>query len=862
MYQRSNQKELESRIRALKQEVLQLKNENERYNKEFQKELILYKKAEEALRENEATLRSLFRAAPAGISMMVNRVIRQANDRFCEMVGYCRDELIGENIRLLYFTDADYEYVGQEKYAQISARGTGTMETRWRHKDGAIIDILINSAPIDPDDLSRGVTITALDITERKNTEKKLSYELSIQTALSKLYGPLISSSSTINDIALIILEQALFLTDSQDGYVSSIDPQTEENVAHTLTEMLKHQCKVTEAKQGIVFPKAKDGRYHGLWGHTLNVKKAFYTNDPLIHPASTGLPDDHIPIERFLSVPVMSGKELVGQIALANKKMDYHDRDLSAVQRLAEYYALAVKHNRSRDALRESEERFRVLFEGAPDAIILADPNTGQIIDANPAASMMLLRSHDEILSLNQSQLHPPGSELYSKTTFQEHVQRARFNMPSTPIENVFLRSDGSTIPIEVTAQMIYLNGRPLLQGYFRDITKRKQAEEKRLHLEGQLQQTQKMKAIASLAGGIAHEFNNALSTISGNIDLLEMELPEKEEIQSRIKPMKYSTQRMARLTNQLLAYARGGKYQPKTISLSTFIEETLPILRHNIHKGIRVETDLPHDILRVEVDTIQLQMVLTALISNASEAIDRKGRIRIILRNQEVDDTFIKDHPTLFPGSYACLTVQDDGKGMDETTRANIFTPFFSTKYQGRGLSMAAVYGIVKNHNGWISIDSEPGKGTSVKIYLPASQEPIRDLPDRKKKIVKGSGNILLIEDEGPVMDVTREFLDMMGYHVICAKTGKEAVHLARTFDGNIALAVLDMIMPDMAAKDVYASLLESRPQLKVLICSGYSLDGPAQVLLDQGADGFIQKPFSIVELSEKISGMLKNS
>lgn len=846
----------EKRLEVL---VKERTSELEEINEKFQQELIEHKKAEEALRESEAALKSIFRAAPTGIGTMVDRVIRQANDRLCEMVGYTRRKLIGKSIRMLYPTDADYEYVGQEKYTQISDRGMGAVETQWRHKDGTIMDILLSSVPIDPTDLSRGVTFTALDITERKHAEKTLNYELAIQTALSELYESLISSSSSIIDITHTILEQALFLTDSLHGYVSFIDPMTEENIAHTLTEMLKNQCKVPKTQQRIVFPKGDDGRYHGLWGYSLNIKRAFYTNDPLSHPASSELPEGHIPIKRFLSMPVMSGKELSGQIALANKEVDYTDRDLSAIQRLAEYYALAIQHNRAEEALRESEQRFRVLFEGAPDAIILADPDTGQIVDANPAASRMLSRSHEEILMLNQAQLHPPDSELYSKTTFHEHIQQAQQNIPSTPYENVFIRSDESTIPVEVTAQLIYLQGRPFLQGFFRDITKRKQAEEKRLHLEGQLQQTQKMKAIASLAGGIAHEFNNALSTISGNIDLLEMELPKQEEIQNRIEPMKNSTRRMARLTSQLLAYARGGKYQPKNLSLSHFIEETLPIIKHVIHKKIRVETDLPHDIPQVEADIIQLQMVLTALVSNSSEAIEGKGRIRIILRDQMVDDLFIKDHPGLVPGPYVCLTVQDDGKGMDEATQKNIFAPFFSTKYQGRGLGMAAVYGIVKNHDGWIAVDSEVGKGTTVRIYLPASQEPLRQTMDRKKEIIKGAGNILLIEDDRAVMEVTQEFLNMMGYHILCAETGNEAVHIAKTFDGEILLALLDMIMPDMGSKDIYASLLEARPRLKVLVCSGYSLDGPAQEMLDNGAQGFIQKPFSVVELSEKISNIL---
>ncbi len=249
------------------------------------------------------------------------------------------------------------------------------------------------------------------------------------------------------------------------------------------------------------------------------------------------------------------------------------------------------------------------------------------------------------------------------------------------------------------------------------------KNVDEKK-RLVAQLTQARKMEAIGNLAGGIAHEFNNALIGVSGNIELLKMELSEKSEIDEYINAMLTSVHRMSRLTKQLLAYARGGKYHSGIISLSDFVENSLPLIIHKIDSSIRVETDCPSDIFNVEADETQMQMVLSAVMNNSAEAIDGRGRIRIIIRNRVVDEEFVKTRPGLYPGNYACLIIEDDGKGMDELTCKQVFEPFFTTYFQGRGLGLAAAYGIVKNHRGWISIESKLGEGTVVSIYMPKAE------------------------------------------------------------------------------------------------------------------------------------------
>jgi len=244
------------------------------------------------------------------------------------------------------------------------------------------------------------------------------------------------------------------------------------------------------------------------------------------------------------------------------------------------------------------------------------------------------------------------------------------------------------------------------------------------RKNIQARLQEAQKMEAIATLAGGIAHEFNNALCAVIPNIDLLKAKLPDIEEINKHTQPIHTSAKRMAHLTSQLLAYARGGKYKPQQISLNTFIQETLPFVKHVIQAGIVVETDLAENSCFVEADPTQLQMALLAVMVNAAEAINDVGYIRLSTGREDINGEFARNHPDLKPGPYVSLTIEDNGSGMNEETRMRVFEPFFTTKFQGRGLGMAAVYGIIKNHDGLVVVESELGKGTVVHIYLPESQ------------------------------------------------------------------------------------------------------------------------------------------
>ena len=371
---------------------------------------------------------------------------------------------------------------------------------------------------------------------------------------------------------------------------------------------------------------------------------------------------------------------------------------------------------------------------------------------------------------------------------------------------------------------------------------------------------QSRRMEALSTLAGGIAHGFNNALSAITGNADLLEMEFPGDDKIKRYVTPMKESAHQMAHLSNQLLAYARGGKYNPEIISPTDFLKDALPLIEHTVDPDIRIETDLPPDITSMEVDSTQMQMVLSAIITNSNDAIEEKGCITISAKNVEIDEDFVEIYHALKPGPYVSITFEDNGKGMDEETKDRIFEPFFTTHFMVRGLGMAAVYGIIRNHDGWITVDSELGKGTRIVIYLPAAEVTVKDKTKPESDVVSGTGTVLLVEDEDMVIEVTQAMLERLGYRVMAAKTGKDAIYIAQAFDGDIDLALLDIKLPDIDGGKVYRLIMEARPNLKVVVFSGYTIDGPVRKILDAGAQDFIQKPFSLATLSEKLKKVLE--
>ncbi len=372
--------------------------------------------------------------------------------------------------------------------------------------------------------------------------------------------------------------------------------------------------------------------------------------------------------------------------------------------------------------------------------------------------------------------------------------------------------------------------------------------------------EQSRRMQTISTLAGGIAHQFNNALAVILGNLEMLESSEISSEPLKKYTGPIAQASQRLIQLTSQLLAYARGGKYQAQTVETRQFILDILRLVRHSLAPEIKLELDLDNEVAPVSVDIAQIQELLAAVLSNASEALGGRGKVTIGLRNVDLSREAAAACEGLRPGSYVRLVVEDDGPGMDEETRRRVFEPFFTTKFQGRGLGMAAVYGIVKQHNGWIGIESAPGKGARVTVYLPMADSPCRRWDQRDpapagEKAGRLEGAVLIVEDEELVMEVDCAIVNKLGYPVIRAASGREALSKLRRHRGPVAFALLDVVLPDMEGSRLYPLLKAERPDLKVIVCSGYAMEGPAKEIMDAGAEGFVQKPFSAFQLKQVI-------
>lgn len=396
--------------------------------------------------------------------------------------------------------------------------------------------------------------------------------------------------------------------------------------------------------------------------------------------------------------------------------------------------------------------------------------------------------------------------------------------------------------------------------EGLQTEISERKRAEEEKKELEGKLLQAQKLEAIGTLAGGVAHDFNNVLMAIQGYASLMLLRIDSDHPHHQHIKGIEDSVQSAATLTKQLLGFARRGKYDVKPTNVNNLIHKSSEMFGRT-RKEIDIHRKCQEDIWTVEVDRSQIEQVLLNLYVNGWHAMDKGGNLYIETTNVVLDEGYTKPFD-LEPGNYVKISVTDSGEGMDEATQQRIFEPFFTTKEMGRGtgLGLATAYGIIKTHAGIITVDSRKGQGTTFEIYLPASQ---KDVATEEKKLAneisKGTETVLIVDDEHRVLDVGKKMLKSLGYKVLIASDGKEAIEVHKKHDDQIHLVILDMIMPRMGGGEAYDKMKDINPSVKVLLSSGYSIEGEATEILERGCNGFIQKPFRMNELAQKIREIL---
>ncbi len=510
--------------------------------------------------------------------------------------------------------------------------------------------------------------------------------------------------------------------------------------------------------------------------------------------------------------------------------------------------------------ALRESEQSFSQLFESAPVPMAYAtdvEGYSGTTWNEAWYHTFGYAREQAEGRSGNDIGMWVNPSD---RGRFIETANRQNY---VADFETLLRRRDGAVRNCSLFARFIDKTGHRLLMAVYLDITHRKRADEEREKLQAQLSQAQKMESVGRLAGGVAHDFNNMLGAILGYTELGMLRVSPTDPTYGTLKDIQKAAQRSVDLTRQLLAFARKQTVAPKLLDLNETLEGMLKMLRRLIGEDIDLEWLPGNDLDPVRMDPSQIEQLLANLCVNARDAIHDTGKITVETGAATVDETDCAGHVGSVPGEYVLLAVSDDGCGMDAETRSHLFEPFFTTKAVGKGtgLGLATVYGMVKQNNGFIDVHSQPGQGTTVKIYLPrnTAETGRTTKKDPAQAAERGHETILLVEDEPMILDITTKMLEHQGYTVQAAGTPGEAIRLAREHAGEIHLLMTDVVMPEMNGRDLAKNLLSLYPNLKRLFMSGYTADVIAHHgVLDEGVQ-FIQKPFSVQALAVKVREVL---
>ncbi len=508
------------------------------------------------------------------------------------------------------------------------------------------------------------------------------------------------------------------------------------------------------------------------------------------------------------------------------------------------EYRELYVKSKRS-------EEVYRSLLNSSADAIVTYDME-GSVRHLNPAFSRIFGWSLEDVKG-KEIPFLPKSERESTRIMIRKLVEEGA---PCHAFETTRYTRDGHLIDVSISASRYNgHDGRPAGKLFIlRDISEKKK-------LESQLNFIERMETIGTLAGGVAHDFNNLMMGMMGNISLLLHEIDAAHPHREKLKDIEKLIESGSKLTSQILGFARKGRYEVRPINLNQVVQSS-SVTFGRIRKNVTIHRKFSEDLFPIKVDKSQIEQVLMNLYINAADAMPGGGDL--LLKTKNVTHKDMKDKPyNPKPGRYVLLNVIDNGSGMDEKTAERIFEPFFTTKEmgQGTGLGLASAYGIIKGHGGYIDVDSNKEQGTNFSIYLPASDEPIHQTLEIPERIIDGNETILLVDDEEIVIDVGVELLNKLGHTVLEASNGYEAIKVFKENKDKIDLVILDMIMPDIGGGETYDTIKKIDSEAKVLLASGYSLSGQASEILDRGCNGFIQKPFNMRTLSQKIREVLSD-
>jgi PAS domain S-box-containing protein len=551
-----------------------------------------------------------------------------------------------------------------------------------------------------------------------------------------------------------------------------------------------------------------------------------------------------------------------VALIGVADKAHPYTDRDRETLLQVTNFIWRLVEQKQVEEDLLASERRYRTLYQSMMDAFVVVDME-GRIRECNDAYGVMLGYSRVELKQLRLADITPSHWLAHEEA----HVRTQLIHEGCSELyEKEYRRKDGTLLPVELRTFLLVDNdGRPEgMSAVVRDISKRKKAEAERERLRERLIQSQKMESVGQLAGGVAHDFNNMLSVILGYAELALRKMEVPDPLDTYLREIVRAGKRSTDITRQLLAFARKQNISPRLLDLNATLNGMLKILRRLIGEDIELQWLPGKDLWPVKIDPTQVDQLLANLCVNGRDAINGVGRITIETGNVRLDADCCAQRQGLVPGEYVLLAISDNGSGIDKALLDKIFEPFFTTKEVGRGtgLGLATVYGIVKQNNGLINVYSEPGEGTTFKVYLPRQEGTVtQDVVAEGDIVPLGQGEtILVVEDEEPMLTLNRTMLEHLGYIVLTANTAMEALQLAKNHGSTIDVMIVDVIMPDMNGQDIARAMEPYCPRAKTLFMSGYTANVIAhRGVLDEGVF-FLAKPFSTRDLAAAIRTALQ--
>ena len=769
-------------------------------------------RAEQALRESEEKYRTILDNIHEGYyEVDLSGNFTFVNKAMCRILGYSESEIIGLNYRS-YYRDETAQQRVYKIFNEVFSTGKLVELYDWEvvRKDGsrAVLSVSV-SLVHHPDGKPIGFRGIARDITQRKEDEKALQEAEARNRAL-------------------------------------------------------------LDAIPDIIFRLRRDGTVLDFrFGHVV--------------PAGARRPEDVIGTTVWDQVPANVADEVMAHVARAQAtgsiqtfelefpiRGELRDFEVRLVAS-SEHELLAIvreisERKRAELALRESEERYRELFENANDIVYTHD-FSGRFTSLNKAGERITGYTREEALNMSAIDATAPEYQALAR----EMVQRKLEGEPITRYELEVIAKDGRRIPIEVSTRTIYKEGVPVgIQGIARDITERRRAEEERRHLEAQIQHAQKLEGLGVLAGGIAHDFNNLLVGMLGYAGLALTKLPEGTPARGYVEKIEASACRAAELTNQMLAYSGRGTFVVRPINLFKLVEDVGRLLSASISKKATLTYHCGPDLPSIVGDPAQINQVIMNLITNASDALaDEPGAITLSVTAVDVDRTYLARSyldDALPEGRYVCLEISDTGCGMDKDTLTRIFDPFFSTKFAGRGLGLAAVLGIVRGHKGAVRVYSEPGKGTTFKVLFPTSPSASEtdgrgDLEGDGLTSWRGTGVILIADDEEPARSVAREVFEGLGFQVLMATDGLDAVETFRAHADEVSAVLLDLTMPVMGGEEAFEKIHEIRPSVPVILSSGYTEQDATTRFVKTTPAAFVQKPYVLIELVRKLRDVLKS-